>query len=84
MYVVMCVWHSIVSLIVKLPRELFLGLDMAVFYFFLQLYALYPCKFLQYLKARFGPTGEVEMYTEHIAVSGRHVIVYVYPLIEDP
>lgn len=41
-----------------------------MYYLFLQLYALYPCSFLQYLKGRFGPTGEVQIYQECIAVSG--------------
>ena len=42
---------------------------MAVYYFFLQLYALFPCALTTYLRGRYGPTGEVNEFQEYIAVS---------------
>ena len=51
------------------PPELYLHLDVAVYYFFLQLYALFPCAFTTYLRGRYGPTGEVNEFQEYIAVS---------------
>jgi hypothetical protein len=53
----------------KIPREIFLGIKAAIFFLFLQLYALYPCSLVSYLKGRFGPTGEIQVYLEHISVS---------------
>ena len=51
------------------PPELYLHLDVAVYYFFLQLYALFPCGLTTYLRGRYGPTGEVNEFQEYIAVS---------------
>lgn len=72
------------STINKLPLEIYLGLDIAVFYLFLQLYALYPCMFINYLKARFGPTGEVDTYNETIAPLFHHVQLHPNLVTELP
>jgi len=57
-----------------IPHELYLHLDVAVYYFFLQLYALFPCNLSTYLRGRYGPTGEVYEFQEYIAVS--HLVVH--------
>ena len=62
---------SIIFITGKIAEEVLLSVKVAVYFLFLQLYSLYPCSFVQYLKGRFGPTGEVHIYQEHIAVSKR-------------
>ena len=62
---------SIIFITGKMAEEVLLSVKVAVYFLFLQLYSLYPCSFVQYLKGRFGPTGEVHIYQEHIAVSKR-------------
>lgn len=51
------------------PEIHLLHLDVAVYYYFVQLYTMYPCNFMDYLKARYGPKGEVYIFKRHIAVS---------------
>ena len=53
------------------PKELCLHLDVAVYYFFLQLYALFPNNLFQYLRHHYGHSaiGEVNKFHESIAVS---------------
>ena len=62
---------SIIFITGKIAEEVLLSVKVAIYFLFLQLYSLYPCSFVQYLKGRFGPTGEVHIYQEHIAVSKR-------------
>ena len=51
------------------PQLLLLHLEGGVYHFFLQLYAMFPCNFVNYLKARYGPKGEAAVFRKHIAVS---------------
>jgi hypothetical protein len=51
------------------PRPLYLHLDVAVYYLFLQLYALFPCNFFTFLRGRYGPLGERSDFRQYIAVS---------------
>lgn len=62
------------------PKELFLNLDVAVYYFFLQLYSMFPVSLFGYLRGRYGPTGEVEEFQEYIVVSCGccHVACFVW------
>ena len=51
------------------PKPLYLHLDVAVYYLFLQLYALFPCNFFTFLRGRYGPMGERGDFRQYIAVS---------------
>ena len=51
------------------PKPLYLHLDVAVYYLFLQLYALFPCNFFTFLRGRYGPTGERSDFRQYISVS---------------
>lgn len=63
-----------------IPQLLLLHLEGAVYHFFLQLYAMFPCNFVNYLKARYGPKGEAAVFRKHIAVSSMHVTRGCLPL----
>ena len=52
----------------RIPH-LLLHLEGGVYHFFLQLYAMFPCNFVNYLKARYGPKGEAAIFKKYIAVS---------------
>ena len=52
-----------------MPKALYLHLDVAVYYLFLQLYALFPRNFFTFLRGRYGPTGERRDFHQFIAVS---------------
>lgn len=51
------------------PKELCLNLDVAIYYFFLQLYALFPNNFFQYLRTHYSQPDTLERFNESIAVS---------------
>ena len=61
------------------PEVHLVHLDVAVYYYFVQLYTMYPCNFMDYLKARYGPNGEVYIFKRHIAVS--NVIILLYKIM---
>lgn len=61
------------------PEVHLVHLDVAVYYYFVQLYTMYPCNFMDYLKARYGPKGEVYIFKRHIAVS--NVIILLYKIM---
>ena len=60
-----------------------LHLDVAVYYYFVQLYTMYPCNFMDYLKARYGPKGEVHLFKRHIAVSSKSMLVPLHHVLFD-
>ena len=68
MYVALALMPSLVCLCL-VPEVHLLHLDVAVYYYFVQLYTMYPCNFMDYLKARYGPKGELYIFKRHIAVS---------------
>ncbi|XP_019858430.1 PREDICTED: hamartin-like [Amphimedon queenslandica] len=68
----------------KVSEEVLLSVRVAVYFLFLQLYSLYPCSFVQYLKGRFGPTGEVHIYQEYIAPLFQYVQLHPNLIVELP
>ena len=64
--------HTYTHLSGLAPKELHLHLDVAVYYFFMQLYALFPCNLSQFLSAYYAHSSqeEVAKFQEHIVVSG--------------
>lgn len=54
------------------PQELVLHLDVSVYYFFLQLYALFPCNLFSFFKSfcETSTRAQVNSFQEFIAVSG--------------
>ena len=58
------------------PKELHLHLEVAVYYFFMQLYALFPCNLSQFLQSHYAHSNqeEVAKFQQHIVVST--VILY--------
>lgn len=71
MFTVCCTQSPLIlpSHAARIPRLLLLHLEGGVYHFFLQLYAMFPCNFVNYLKARYGPKGEAAIFKKHIAVS---------------
>jgi len=67
--------HNVLYIVITVPEVHLLHLDVAVYYYFVQLYTMYPCNFLDYLKARYGPKGEVHLFKRHIAVSMKSMLV---------
>ena len=57
------------------PKELHLHLDVAVYYFFMQLYALFPCNLSQFLRAHYAHSSqeEVAKMQEYILVRGKGI-----------
>ena len=73
---VVAIHNTSVSLSTELaPKPLYLHLDVAIYYLFLQLYALFPCNFFTFLRGRYGPTGERRYFQQYIAVSLRYCFV---------
>ena len=58
------------------PKELHLHLEVAVYYFFMQLYALFPCNLSQFLQSHYAHSSqeEVAKFQQNIVVST--VILY--------
>ena len=53
------------------PKELHLHLEVAVYYFFMQLYALFPCNLSQFLRSHYTHSSQEEVvkFQQHIVVS---------------
>ena len=62
------------------PEVHLLHLDMAVNYF-VQLYTMYPCNFMDYLKARYGPKGKIYIFKRHIAVNDLVTMIMLYKIM---